>query len=143
MTGPRPWLWRHIRSGHEVTQPKEYAAIERHLARQCTSHGVSIRWPGQFPRRVGTGLLLVSAREEPGSEPDPHWIGLIPDVGGLWIADPLRSRMYRSERSATTWWESSGFEDTRSWVAIHAPGHSTASRNDARGVKIRSPREHR
>lgn len=121
ISGPRPWLWGHIRRGHATSERLEYTAIEQRLATQCRGHRVRTRWPGAPPPGRRAGLLLVTAREEPGAPPDPHWIGLLPASHGVWVVDPLRSGAYRSARSAAEWWRHSGFEGTRAWVSLRAP----------------------
>jgi hypothetical protein len=118
VSGPRPWLWAHVRSGHAFSQLAAYTAIERYLLRQCAETHVPILCSDGPPRKLEAGLLLVTAHSRRNAERDPHWIGLLPTTDGLWIADPLRRAAYRSNRSPQEWWETSGFEETRSWVAV-------------------------
>ena len=141
VSGPRPWLWSHIRSGHAIAQRREYAAIERRLESQCGDHAVAIRGSTPANRAAGPGLLLVSAREEPGAQPDPHWVGILPAPDGLWILDPLRSSAYRSHRPFSEWWARSGFEGTRTWIAIRPPpSHRRMGRSrQPRGASARAP----
>lgn len=118
VSGPRPWLWHHIRSEHAYSQLASYTAIERALLRQCAETEVPILRSDRPPRNPEAGLLLVTAHAGRSAERDPHWIGLLPTSDGLWISDPLRPAAYRSDRSPREWWEKSGFEETRSWVAV-------------------------
>jgi hypothetical protein len=117
-SGPRPWLWAHIRSRHERFRLRDYVEVETFLARQCATEGVSIRRSDLPPGRLEAGLLLSTASEGKDSEPVPHWVGLLPKSGGFLVLDPLRQAPYRSSRSLSAWWDASGFEETRSWVGI-------------------------
>lgn len=126
--GPRPWLWHHIRTIHAGALRREYEAIEQELARDCAAAGVRIDWPGRLADRPTPGVLLVSAPERPEGSLDPHWIGILPNALGSWIADPLRASLYRSEAPLHRWWEDSGFEGTRSWVAVSPPSRPPEGR---------------
>ena len=126
VSGPRPWLWAHIRSGHAFSRLEAYAAVERYLLERCADARVPILRSEGPPRKLEAGLLLVTAHAGRSAERDPHWIGLLPTSDGLWIADPLRPTAYRSNRSPREWWETSGFEGTRSWVGIRLPSEPTA-----------------
>jgi hypothetical protein len=118
VSGPRPWLWDHIRSEHSFPRLALYTAVERDLLRQCADAHVPILRSDGPPRKPEFGLLLVTAHAGRSEERDPHWIGLIPTSDGLWIADPLYPTAYRSNRPPLEWWETSGFEGTRSWVIV-------------------------
>ncbi len=118
VSGPRPWLWAHIRSGHAFSRLAAYAAIERYLFRQCADAQVPILRSDGPPPKPEVGLLLVTAHARRSADRDPHWIGLLPTSDGLWIVDPLGPAAYRSNQSPREWWETSGFEETRSWVSI-------------------------
>jgi hypothetical protein len=117
-SGPRPWLWAHIRSRHAFFRLRDYVRVETSLARQCANAGVSVRRGDLPPGRSEAGLLLSTASEATDSERDPHWVGLLPKSGGFLVLDPLRRAPYRSSRSLSGWWEASGFEETRSWVGV-------------------------
>ena len=118
VTGPRPWLWAHIRSRHAFPRLRDYRTIEAALVHQCAYQALPVRPNAPPPGRLGAGLLLSAASEDRNSEPDPHWIGLIPGPKGILVLDPLRRAPYRSSLSSREWWDASGFEQTRSWVEI-------------------------
>jgi hypothetical protein len=124
VSGPHPWLASHARVGCAISQRGgEYVAFERPLATQCRDHRLSILGPGPPPRSGAAGLLRVTAREKTGAKPDPHSTGRVPSSRAHWVADPLRTELYRSNRSTTGWWKGSGFETTRNWVAIRPSTH--------------------
>jgi hypothetical protein len=138
VSGPRPWLWAHIRSGHSFPRLALYMAVERDLLRQCAeTHIPFLRSEGP-PRKFEAGLLLVTAQAGRSADQDPHWIGLIPASDGLWIADPLRPAAHRSNRSSREWWEASGFEGTRSWVTIRP--RTSPFEQSPRVVAVKPPR---
>jgi len=116
--GTRPWLGDHIRSAHHMLRPRDYSRVEGYLLRECEELGIPVRWGAVSPRESTTCLLLVAERGRSTSGPDPHWVGLIPTVNGVWVSDPLRRRRYPSRRSLAEWWDNSGFDGTKSWVGI-------------------------
>jgi hypothetical protein len=118
VSGPRPWLWDHVRSNHSFSRLALYRAVDQDLLRQCADAHVPILRSDGPPQPPEFGLLLVTVRAGRSGERDPHWIGLMPTSDGLWIADPLHPTAYRSSRSPLEWWETSGFEGTRSWVTV-------------------------
>ena len=139
--GPRPWLWEHIRADHGISARREYAAVERQLAHQCKEHDVAIHWPGNPAFTGAAGLLLTAACDAPGAAVDPHWIGVVSSGRALWVADPKRRSAYRSSDSVRTWWERSGFEGTRSWIAIRGPtGKRPEERDNPRKAEAPSTR---
>lgn len=120
--GMRPWLREHVVSGHRLLTASDYTRFERLLRSECRRARVPVRGGPPDPSRPVAGLLLVTALPDPGTEPDPHWIGLVPRArSGYIVHDPLRSRAYRSARPWAEWWDRSGFQGTRSWVTVSTP----------------------
>ncbi len=132
-SGPRPWLWAHIRSKHALFRRGEYSMVEQNLERRCSADALPVYYGTAPPRAEHAGLLLTSARGAPGNDFDPHWIGVLPGAGVFTIADPLRRATYRSRETLPVWWERSGFEATRCWVAVGRPpaGLATPRANGA------------
>jgi SAM-dependent methyltransferase len=125
VSGPRPWLARHIESSHALLPASDYRKIEGSLQRACRREGVTIRWGRRGPVRPRSGLLLVTAHEGPSTPPDPHWIGLVAQGPNTFaVHDPLRPRRLLSPRTFDEWWNSSGFDGTRTWLQLE---HRTAS----------------
>lgn len=121
LAGPPSWLWGHIRTKHGFRRRGDYAAVERSLARQCARFSIPVRRSGR-PPRLGDGGVLLTPGGTPGdSDEDPHWVGLLLSRRGLLVADPLRRGVVRSSRSFLDWWETSGFQGTRSYVAVRRP----------------------
>jgi hypothetical protein len=120
--GTRPWLNDHIQSAHSLLRPRDYSRVERYLLRECEELGIPVRWGAVSPSEAQTCLLLVTEHGGPATEPDPHWVGLVPSENGVWVSDPLRPRPYRSRRSLPEWWDVSGFDGTKSWVGISKMG---------------------
>jgi hypothetical protein len=150
--GNRPWLREHVLSAHALLGRRDYSRVERSLVRECRELGIPVRWGADVPREGQSGLLLVTARADPGTKPDPHWIGLLATDKGLWVTDPARSRPYRSAQSLAEWWAVSGFAGTKSWVGIGGervgfdvvgrppPSVSPSSRSFGRSRKTRRTR---
>ncbi len=118
VSGPRPWLWAHIRSSHAFPRLREYRMIEAALSAQCVRQAIPVHPNAPPPGRPGSGLLLSAVSEDRSAALDPHWIGLIPGPRGLLVLDPLRRAPRRSSLSWCEWWDASGFGRTKSWVAI-------------------------
>ena len=128
--GPRPWLWLHIRRQHRMLTLRQYRAVEGTLARDCRRAGVRVG-AREGPRRTaGAGLLLVRVPSRIVHNADPHWIGLVPAEGSVLVMDPLRRRPYRSGRTVRERWDASGFDGTRTWVALRRKGVSASPRPD-------------
>jgi ubiquinone/menaquinone biosynthesis C-methylase UbiE len=136
--GPRPWLEKHVRSVHGFVRPKDYSRIERYLLQDCQELDIPIRWGSDRLPGAPAGLLLVTEHGGPGTQPDPHWIGLLTTGDGLWVTDPTRSRPYRSARTLAAWWAVSGFDGTKSWVGIERVGSIETDRSRS-GVSRKSP----
>ncbi len=117
-TGRRPWLGNHVRTVHSFSNRRLYARIERGLEQECRKVGISIRWPDHPTEQNGVGLLLVPEGGETPGEHVPHWIAVRGTAGGVYVDDPLRASGYRSNLSILDWWGRSGFETTRTWIAI-------------------------
>ncbi len=125
--GARPWLWPHIRDRHGGVATEGYRMIEKDLERQCTDAEVPIHEGAPSGRSRAAGLLLTSAQEEAGADPDPHWVGLWTRDADSLVADPLREAPYRSPRSFEQWWDGSGFAETRCWISLSRRSGSTAA----------------
>ena len=126
--GPRPWLWHHVRSQHRSLSLRQYREVEESLAADCRRVGVHLEARNISPTAGETGLLLTYVPSRVGHDADPHWIGLVPVQNSVGVMAPLRKHEYRSERSVREWWNASGFEGTRTWVALR-PGRTRSSRN--------------
>ena len=121
MSGPRPWLWRHILSEHGGSGAlRIYRAAEDRLRRECKERGIRVRSYREVPGRVGSraGLLLVDARSVGARRSDPHWVGLVSRGRDLQVFDPLRQSPYRSERSLDDWKRRAGFQESKVWIAL-------------------------
>lgn len=118
IVGPSPWLWSHIRSDHGFSRIRDYVSVERSLSRQCVAAGIALHRTHPRASTKDAGLLLTTAPGRRTDDRDPHWIALVPTSGGLWVVDPLRRAAYRSYRSHRDWWETSGFDGTRTWVTV-------------------------
>ncbi len=118
-SGPRPWLGAHVVNAHRLLRGPAYGRVERLLADASRSAGISRHRGRGGPGVPAPGLLLVTEHGGPSTPPDPHWIGLVPTPdGGWWVHDPVRRTAIRSTRTLREWWETSGFEGTKSWIAL-------------------------
>ncbi|EQD44223.1 Methyltransferase type 11 domain protein, partial [mine drainage metagenome] len=120
-SGPRPWLRAHIVNVHRLLRGPAYGRIERTLADASRAAGIRSHRGRGGPSTVGPGLLLVADHGGPTTAPDPHWIGLVPAPDGTWwVHDPLRRSAGRSPRTLRDWWAASGFDGTKTWIALAA-----------------------
>ncbi len=141
--GPRPWIREHVRSAHAFLPTTDYAEIERSLERACRRAGVPVRRDPKGPAPPGAGLLLVTDHRGPGTEPDPHWIGLVPDPPDGWVVhDPMRPRSQASDRTFDEWWAHSGFGGARSWVQVVPAAPSGPQHGELRTAAPSGPAPH-
>ncbi len=121
ISGPRPWLWRHILSEHAGPEAMRiYRAAEQRLRQECMAQGIRVRSYREGPSRAGSsaGLLLVDARSVGAPHSDPHWVGLVSRGRDLQVFDPLRRSPYRSGRSLDDWKKRAGFQGSKVWIAL-------------------------
>jgi len=123
-SGPRPWLWKHIRSEHSGAaglRAYRAGAVEQGFRSECASVGIPIATrEGPSSSDAATrGLLLVDTHRAGGAHSDPHWIGLIQTGNALEVFDPLRRSAYLSSRSFSAWWSDSGYQGNRAWIDLH------------------------
>lgn len=124
ISGPRPWLWRHILSEHAgLGALRIYRAAEERLRQECTERGILIRSYREGRSRAGSnaGLLLVDARNLGAPHSDPHWVGLVSRGRHLQVFDPLRRSSYRSGRTLEDWKKRAGFQASKVWIALLPP----------------------
>ena len=117
--GPRPWLGPHVVHVHRLLGLSAYRRVDQLLLAASRAAGIPSHRGPRGPTTPAPGLLLVTDHEGPSTAPDPHWIGLVPAADGSWrVHDPLRAAAIRSTRTFGEWWAASGFEGTRTWMAV-------------------------